>query len=187
MLMQHSNSTDRRAFTLIELLVVVAVITVLGALFLPGAGKAKGKSMSMSAQCLNNQKQLIPAAIMYADDNQDWWMPNMPGYIPVWCAGTMNFNAGNTDNTNAALVMNASQSAIAPFIANARVVHCPADRTSVPGQGTRVRSVSMSGSVGSSPISLCNQPVPCPVNGEWLSGSDIGTACQPTWRTYGKS
>src|ERR1700722_16428038 len=100
----HAGSAcNPNAFTLIELLVVIAVLAVLGALFLPVMVKAKGKSMSMSAQCLNNQKQLITAAIMYADDNQDWGMPNMPGYIPVWCAGTMNFNAGNTETTNPAL------------------------------------------------------------------------------------
>ncbi|MBI2928707.1 MAG: type II secretion system protein [Verrucomicrobia bacterium] len=59
----------RRGFTLIELLVVIAIIAILASLLLPAMGRAKLKATG--AQCLSNHKQLILAALMYAEDNRD--------------------------------------------------------------------------------------------------------------------
>jgi prepilin-type processing-associated H-X9-DG protein len=150
--------------------------------------KAKGKSMSMSAQCQNNQKQLITAAIMYADDNRDWWPPNMPGANPAWCVGFMDFNAGTSSNTNIAILKDPNQSVIAPFIPKPQILHCPADKSFVVGLGARVRSVSMNAAVGTSAGGICGQPGPCPVNGQWFSCSNIGNGCKTSgFRTYAKT
>src|SRR5579862_8236742 len=131
----------RRAFSLTELLVVIAVLTVLGALFLPVMVKAKGKGMSLSAQCLNNHKQLITAAIMYADENQDWWPLNQyvasPTYI-TWCSGFMDWRAANTDNTNTLLILDPTRSVLGPFLPAPQILHCPADKSYVTGEGARV-------------------------------------------------
>jgi len=72
------NTSKSRGFTLIELLVVIAVIAVLMAILMPSLQAAK--RVASSSACLSNQKNLLMAWIMYADDNDGALVSNRACY-----------------------------------------------------------------------------------------------------------
>ena len=138
----------RRGFTLIELLVVIAIIAILAAMLLPALTKAKIKAQAV--YCMSNQKQLTLAWIMYADDNQDRVPPNISGSSSAggWVDGWLDFNVGNTDNTNTLFLTHAR---IGPYTKSIGIYKCPADIYPCVVRGLtlpRVRSVSMNSFIG---------------------------------------
>src|SRR5258708_39411501 len=74
-LVEVPDSKGGSGFTLVELLVVIAVVAILAALLLPALGVAKARGKTTT--CLNNQRQLILACLLYVDDNEDSFPYNL--------------------------------------------------------------------------------------------------------------
>ncbi len=126
---------------------VIAIIAILAALLLPGLAKSKEKAHGI--YCVNNLKQLTLGWLMYADDHQNQ-LPGVTGgaYIgsDTWVSGWLDFDGGNTHNTNTLFLTEARYTQIGPYVKTPGVYKCSADRSSVKIRSVphaRVRSVSM--------------------------------------------
>ncbi|MBI4026779.1 MAG: DUF1559 domain-containing protein [Verrucomicrobia bacterium] len=90
--------TAGNSFTLVELLVVIAIIAILLALLSPALKNARDQARRIA--CVNNLRQCGLAFHVYADDNNNWMVPN--GGARVWGGGYLNaswdyiLRSGNT-------------------------------------------------------------------------------------------
>lgn len=145
-------------FTLLELLVTIGVIAVLAGLLLPALARAKGRAQATA--CLNNQRQLTLACLLYVGDYDDALPYNMgedeikrlvaQGKYLNWTSSIMNWEL-DQDNIDSAKL---TQGGLGPYVGRvARVYKCPSDNVvsdlqARAGWSSRVRSMSMNAMMG---------------------------------------
>ncbi|MCK5804085.1 MAG: DUF1559 domain-containing protein [Lentisphaeria bacterium] len=110
--MKQKSHDKRTRFTLIELLVVIAIIAILAAMLLPALSQARGKARQIS--CVNNVKQLMLAALMYADDSDET--------IPFLAIAGQTYTLPNGSARTGYMLWH---SPIYPYINNLEVYGCP--------------------------------------------------------------
>jgi prepilin-type processing-associated H-X9-DG protein len=155
---------------------------------------------------MNNQHEIMLAWHMYAGDNNDFLAPNdfytgppappgswygtLGGKDQInWVGGGEDFNPANRENTNTMELV--QEAALGKYNPNAAVYHCPADTSTVTGEGPRIRSDSMNSAIGTAWNAGISATYPkgSALGSTWLSGSyqspGPNTSKWSTFRTLG--
>jgi prepilin-type N-terminal cleavage/methylation domain-containing protein len=143
------NHPKPAGFTLIELLVVIAIIAILAAMLLPALALAK--QQAVATLCMSNQKQLVLAWKMFADDNTGIFAYNEEGgNPPAWVYGNIDYS-GASYNYDLQYVTDGRYAQLGPYVLKQPLIFkCPADRSLSKGHTgqPRIRSISMNQAIG---------------------------------------
>jgi len=112
------GSSRRRGFTLVELLVVIGIIALLISILLPALSKAREDAKRV--RCMSNQRQIVLAWLLYAQDHQNHLVSSNTQPFPPsqgfwsWVSG------GNT-------LQCVSNGLLWPYLKDYDVYKCPND------------------------------------------------------------
>jgi prepilin-type processing-associated H-X9-DG protein len=184
--------------------VVIAIIGILAAVLLPVLQAAKIRGMT--AYCINNQKQLGLAWVMYANDNQDhcagndwpdeetWAKPacQYENWISGWAASDgdggngSSQGVGGPDDTNYDLMVNPKYATMGDYTKNPKVFLCPAcivlngvngaQNSPQPPFYPAIRTVSMNCFVGYNCVPAGVNPISGAGNGNFVPDYTTGDA-----------
>ncbi|MHC4727060.1 MAG: type II secretion system protein, partial [Planctomycetota bacterium] len=133
----------KQAFTLIELLVVIAVIAVLMAILMPALRAAK--ELARGSNCMANQRSLVLAYTMYADDNDS---RIVRGHVhtsgldsPMWVLPPIDQSGAYINGTPLLVdrIRGIRLGALYPYIKDHEMYHCPGDNRYSTGADERQR------------------------------------------------
>jgi prepilin-type processing-associated H-X9-DG protein/prepilin-type N-terminal cleavage/methylation domain-containing protein len=140
---QSPSRVIRGGFTMIELLVVVGVIAILAALLLPALARAKGKAGQIV--CLNNQRQLAAALLLYCDEHADTFptgaaASDQGAHPEDWLWWQM-----DRTPSGASTMRDAQGSALAPYLGGYRsgIFRCPTDKDALAREATWKRDPTL--------------------------------------------
>src|SRR5207247_6471130 len=131
-------------------------------------------------KCLSNLKQIQYAWHFYAGDNDDKITSSAytrPVEPTAWVDGWLDYDPGNSDNTNTVILRDPRRSKFATYLQAVEIYKCSADISYVKIRGQRVprvRSMSMSQALGGP--------------GDWLDPAGSGAnVTSTTYKTYSKA
>lgn len=146
-----AHRQKRVAFTFVELLVVIGTLAVLSVILLPALASSKPNGTAF--QCLENQRRLAQAFVLYAGDYNGAIVPfgNMDGYIqPSSITWTTVGESANVALQYFQACVNSAANPLYPYGSNVKTIHCPGDMRykNLPGNHWAYDSYSKTDNVG---------------------------------------
>jgi prepilin-type N-terminal cleavage/methylation domain-containing protein/prepilin-type processing-associated H-X9-DG protein len=123
--LSNLRSVAGRGFTLIELLVVIAIIAILAAILFPVFAQAK--AAAKTTVCLSNQKQIALTALMYIEDFDNMFPPNVNTYLNTPLPGqrTAQYWWHSERTIPSPRVLNKTGGMLYPYMKNYDIQGCP--------------------------------------------------------------